>query len=641
MLSFFDSLNDLAAAVRDSLRERPRRLALRGMIAAEAVAALLDAAQQAGCPAVFDKRDMPQKGLAVAIEAATTSNADLIVVADQSGEALHGILMDYVDQADIDIFCMKTPWHFQNRPLLFVSIPKSGTHLALSLLEQFGYRFLHDSLRQDNLRKGFANDILRDDELGKLLVRRFGPDAPVLEGGTLHPISAPSYHLPYRQPFEALSEMGARQTRLTQLPIIFSYRHPLGVLLSESWAYRDSANHILGPYYATFPDTEAVCEDLARGIGLTSLAERLGSYLAWMRLPNVIPVSFEELVGDAGGGDADLQRRLVWSLQLKLQIPGDPERYAAAVFNPQSRTFRRGRLDAFKDELADDRAFLDRHPEIKQLCADFGYDADWSPSEPETPLHRALRHRPLPGDAAPVMVARPGAAVVWKADQWHATLPAAFETICTHGIFSSAKDSALTKLRMTARDLPTLRAAIQAPQARARYESFRYLGTFWHFGIARDDERYYAFLQNGFHRHWQGPCRGRIVSHEKAGRLIALIYDEIRDICRDAPWVVFDTEDTNVVLYKSSAYLVPRRLGPVEIDADERVHHSEAIRIDEQTFAQYFFAHEAASHAARLTEAPLFENCEAQQGGNAPTDPAVRLCGSYEEMLRDLKVAAR
>ena len=55
-----------------------------------------------------------------------------------------------------------------------------------------------------------------------------------------------------------------------------------------------------------------------------SFRDRMAGFVPWLEFSNVIPVSFEELVGARGGGDDATQRRLIWSLQLKLHVPGSP-----------------------------------------------------------------------------------------------------------------------------------------------------------------------------------------------------------------------------------------------------------------------------------------------------------------------------
>jgi hypothetical protein len=61
----------------------------------------------------------------------------------------------------------------------------------------------------------------------------------------------------------------------------------------------------------------------------------------------VVPLSFEELIGADGAGDSNAQTRLVWSLQLKLHVPGNPAEYGKKVFNRESATFQSGQIGTY------------------------------------------------------------------------------------------------------------------------------------------------------------------------------------------------------------------------------------------------------------------------------------------------------
>jgi hypothetical protein len=87
----------------------------------------------------------------------------------------------------------------------------------------------------------------------------------------------------------------------------------------------------------------------------------------------VISVSFEEIVGEKGGGNDELQLKAIWSIMLKLQIEGEPKKIAKKIYNPKSDTFNKGKIGSFKNKLKD------YHYEMfKKLNQDFmdefGYD---------------------------------------------------------------------------------------------------------------------------------------------------------------------------------------------------------------------------------------------------------------------------
>jgi septal ring factor EnvC (AmiA/AmiB activator) len=56
-------------------------------------------------------------------------------------------------------------------------------------------------------------------------------------------------------------------------------------------------------------------------------------------------------VGEEGGGDEGRQLRLIWSLQLKLGIPGSPREIAADLFDRSSPTFAEGRIGGHRVKL--------------------------------------------------------------------------------------------------------------------------------------------------------------------------------------------------------------------------------------------------------------------------------------------------
>ncbi len=123
---------------------------------------------------------------------------------------------------------------------------------------------------------------------------------------------------------------------------------------SESnYVYKDGKT-ALASYWARFSAEERLLRLIDDPWLMGNFRNRMGQFVPWLEMPNVIPVSFEELIGPKGGGDAALQRRLIWSLQLKLQIPGNPDAFAARVFNPRSLTFFAGQIGAWHGSFSPD-----------------------------------------------------------------------------------------------------------------------------------------------------------------------------------------------------------------------------------------------------------------------------------------------
>jgi hypothetical protein len=74
--------------------------------------------------------------------------------------------------------------------------------------------------------------------------------------------------------------------------------------------------------------------------------DRILAFEPWLSFRNVIPLPFEDLIGPRGGGDEAHQRKLVWSVQLKLGAPGKPDNIAAQLFDRNSPTFHEGKIGA-------------------------------------------------------------------------------------------------------------------------------------------------------------------------------------------------------------------------------------------------------------------------------------------------------
>lgn len=80
-------------------------------------------------------------------------------------------------------------------------------------------------------------------------------------------------------------------------------------------------------------------------------------------------MSFEELIGSKGGGDDAIRNRLIWSLQLKLHIPGDPGKLGAAIFDESSPTFHEGRIGSSRQKMTHEsiNRFFALHQDFMQL----------------------------------------------------------------------------------------------------------------------------------------------------------------------------------------------------------------------------------------------------------------------------------
>lgn len=247
----------------------------------------------------------------------------LIILTEQAGDALHAELMSYLQLSTAIIVAPVTDWHFSKRPLFLISIPKAGTHLLYELASALGY---HPGVEMPEFPRG-QNWYCVEYENSHTKASDFFVDTV------------------RRAPF------GNRHHSFSKSPAIFIYRHPLDVLVSEAHYYHLDGKTIFAGWLDKL-DFPARVERLLADNGLFgSLRNRITDFLPWLDFPNVIKISFEELVGTSGGGSGRDQLDLIWSIILKLQVPGDPEEIGRGLFNSHSATFRSGKIGSYHLEL--------------------------------------------------------------------------------------------------------------------------------------------------------------------------------------------------------------------------------------------------------------------------------------------------
>jgi hypothetical protein len=162
--------------------------------------------------------------------------------------------------------------------------------------------------------------------------------------------------------------------------LIYLYRDPRDVMLSM-------VNYLAGhspDQLGTFGDLQVYAGILQ---SVPTLDERLTIALTdpcfpgasdfarglWLlRHPQVLAVSFEDLVGPRGGGCAEAQAGTLARLAEFLGVATDLPAVARTLFNPAARTFHRGRIGGWKDHFSarHRKLFHDRHGAIAEL---YGY----------------------------------------------------------------------------------------------------------------------------------------------------------------------------------------------------------------------------------------------------------------------------
>lgn len=242
--------------------------------------------------------------------------APVAIVCETDGERLTAALMRYVDRADVTVIAAITDHYWNHRPLFLISIPKGGTHLLTELVHAFGYR----------------------------------------SGGDCHPNAAAGHwhFLEFTNPHTAATDFfvdtvrraphGNRAHPFAYHPSLFVYRNPLDIVASEANYYHEDGATSFAGYLSSLSYEERLLRLIDDRWLLGSIRDRVAKFAAWLDFGNVLPLSYEELVGTQGGGSDDVQHDLVWSLMLRLHVPGRPAKIAAKVFNPEAATFRTGRI---------------------------------------------------------------------------------------------------------------------------------------------------------------------------------------------------------------------------------------------------------------------------------------------------------
>ncbi len=282
-------------------------------------------------------------GAAVRINDSTTA-PDCLILMETDAAALSTHLQALID-SPCQVVAPITSRFVQNQSVFLLTLPKAGTHLLYHLMLSFG----------------------------------------ILSGGPAPPLRAAHFHtLVHDHPhtdaawfFQELANhpRGGVAHPFFATPALFIYRNPLDVVVSETFYFTRKEMTPLAHYYTTFSDAERCLSLIVDDPLLKGIRERVRGYLAWMRLPNVIPVSFEELIGSRGDGSDAAQQRTIWSLQLKLHVAGNPRELGARIFRPDSPTFREGKINSHRQFFRAEHyaAFRGLNPDFMH---ELGYDLD-------------------------------------------------------------------------------------------------------------------------------------------------------------------------------------------------------------------------------------------------------------------------
>ncbi len=315
-----------------------------------------------------------------AAPANATPPAPVALLCETDPERLSAALMDYVDRPDVSVLAPATERLWNRRSLFLISIPKSGTHLLMELAHAFGY---HDG--------------------GECPARPKPGHWYYLEFTNSH-TAAPDFFIDTvrRQPH------GNRTHPFPHHPSLFIYRNPLDIVASEANYYQEDGATVFAGYLDALSYEERLLRLIDDSWLMGSIRDRVGKFAAWLDFGSVLPVSFEELVGPQGGGDAAAQQGIIWSLMLRLHVPGRPAEIAAKVFNPNSPTFRFGKIGGHERRFTP--AAWEKFRALKQDFMEvYGFGAKpaagpWLPARAEEFRRRVPRYSRIDHSATPILV---------------------------------------------------------------------------------------------------------------------------------------------------------------------------------------------------------------------------------------------
>lgn len=307
---------------------------------------------------------------------AAASEADVLCLTYETRDAVEAALLAEMDRRSGLVVIPRLAGHGLDRPIFLISVPKSGTHLLYRLAPALGFK------------PGIVC-----------------PDIP--SPGFWYCVEYSNSHTVPRDFFVDTvrrAPFGNRAHPFMRSPALFIFRHPLDVLIAEAAYCAAPANTPVAGWYAGLDLDQRIDRLLDDDRLIGRFAERMRAFSPWLAFPNVVPIPFEDLVGAAGGGDDDLQQALIWSIQLRLGVPGVVETIAAHLFDRTSPTFREGQIGAHREKFVGER-WAHVEPEMAAAMDAFGYASGAPrPREAEAWRRRPMQLAAVDFDETPILV---------------------------------------------------------------------------------------------------------------------------------------------------------------------------------------------------------------------------------------------
>lgn len=257
-------------------------------------------------------------------------------------------------------------------------MPKSGTNLLAKCLLLFGYTekgHLSTGTVLDN-RPGalYKRLFWRTRKQGYVLgvnspveVRRRPVDAMLRSVRENQFISG---HVGYRRDLlDAILEQG-----FVPIQVI---RDPRAVLASFVPYVLEDTSHFLHSVFKSLPHDErymAVLDGIARdGLIQRPLRACCLALDPWVENEKAYTIKFEDIVGGKGGGSDIRRMEVLGEIAATLNIPDpDIQRVSDELYGPGRHTFRKGKVDTWKDEIPP-KILARLHGELGDILDKWGY----------------------------------------------------------------------------------------------------------------------------------------------------------------------------------------------------------------------------------------------------------------------------
>jgi hypothetical protein len=258
------------------------------------------------------------------------------------------------------------------------SIPKSGTNLVIRCLELLGMKerghigsayLLGPNLRHKITRivsypfsSGYLVGIILKAEMNRFYINR--------KLKRVRNNEFVSGHVGYTDKL---------LNRILELDYktIHIIRDPRAVIASQVPFILSTSRHPLNKMFNRIEKKQCY-EKIFRGdsskkFNLQSIKTQYEAIKIWTESKETLIIKFEDLIGSSGGGSDEIQRETIADICNHIGISTKNIDYVIEnLFGSKSRTFRKGRIDSWKDEIPIELlAEIDK--ELESIIENFGY----------------------------------------------------------------------------------------------------------------------------------------------------------------------------------------------------------------------------------------------------------------------------